>query len=58
MKESIINSNKSFGDDSIDLIALFKSVTIIEFGRTFGFLKNDILLVFPFGKTTYDFPPV
>ena len=26
MKESIINSNKSFGDDSIDLIALFKNI--------------------------------
>jgi hypothetical protein len=35
-----------------------KSVIIIEFGSTLGFLKNPIFLVLPFGKTTYDFPPL
>ena len=34
------------------------SVMITELGRTLGFLSHPIFLVFPFGKTTYDFPPL
>ena len=33
-----------------------KSVTIIELGRTRGFLNHPIFLVLPFGKTTKDLP--